>query len=170
MSEDDLVRRLQVGHDSGCAMSYGMHEHCCDCSYPDRQESAETILKLRQDLASANEKLRAFEHYVMTGRNEQHDRLVADLEAARADNAALEVELAAAREQERHHDETMADTSITVRTLRQDLAAARAALRELIGMIEIAAVMPDAINKHMRVDWDDPVLQRARAALAGEKK
>lgn len=53
MSEDDLVRRLQVGHDSGCAMSYGMHEHCCDCSYPDRQESAETILKLRQDLAAA---------------------------------------------------------------------------------------------------------------------
>lgn len=34
-------------------MSYGMHEHCCDCSYPDRQESAETILKLRQDLAAA---------------------------------------------------------------------------------------------------------------------
>ena len=53
MSEDDLVRRLQVGHDSGCAMSYGMHEHCCDCSYPYRQESAETILKLRQDLAAA---------------------------------------------------------------------------------------------------------------------
>lgn len=53
MSEDDLVRRLQVGHDSECAMSYGMHEHCCDCSYPYRQESAETILKLRQDLAAA---------------------------------------------------------------------------------------------------------------------
>jgi len=39
--------------------------------------------RLREQLASANEKLRAFEHYVMTGRNEQHDRLVADLEAAR---------------------------------------------------------------------------------------
>lgn len=55
-------------------------------------------------------------------------------------------------------------------TYRQDLAAARAALREMIGTIEIAAVMPDAIHKHLRVDWDDPMLQRARAALAGEKK
>ena len=61
MSEDDLVRRLQVGHDSGCAMSYGMHEHCCDCSYPYRQESAETILKLRQDLAAARALLREVE-------------------------------------------------------------------------------------------------------------
>jgi hypothetical protein len=43
--------------------------------------------------------------------------------------------------------------------------AARDALRELIGILEIAAVMPGAINRHMSIRMDDPGLQRARAAL-----
>lgn len=101
-------------------MSYGMHEHCCDCSYPCRQEAVEIINKLHQDLAAAQ------------------------------------------RERDQFHDAMLRQAA--------DLAAALASLRELIGMIEIAAVMPDAINKHLRVNWDDPALQRARAALAGEKK
>ena len=84
MSEDDLVRRLQVGHDSGCAMSYGMHEHCCDCSYPDRQESAETILKLRQDLAAAQmDAAKTGEREAVYLSRIQH--LMSELAAARAD-------------------------------------------------------------------------------------
>lgn len=47
---------------------------------------------------------------------------------------------------------------------------ARDALRDLIGILEIAAVMPDAINKHMSIRIDDPGLQRARAALKGDAK
>lgn len=42
----------------------------------------------------------------------------------------------------------------------------REAMQKLIGMIEIAAVMPDAIRKHLLVEWDDPILNEARAALA----
>lgn len=84
MSEDDLVRRLQVGHDSGCAMSYGMHEHCCDCSYPDRQESAETILKLRQDLAEARQ-ISGYDWDFLEAQAQSIRELQADLAAARAD-------------------------------------------------------------------------------------
>ena len=57
--------------------------------------------------------------------------------------------------------------------IRAESAEARAerlaaALRELIGIIEIAAVVPDAIKKTLLIAWDDPALERARAALAGE--
>lgn len=44
----------------------------------------------------------------------------------------------------------------------------RKALKELVGILEIAAVMPEAIHKQMFVSWDDPALERARAALRGE--
>ena len=57
MSHAELVKRLQTGHDSHCAMSYGMHEHCCDCSFPDRAEAVATIEQLQADLAAARELL-----------------------------------------------------------------------------------------------------------------
>ena len=53
MSHAELVKRLQTGHDLHCAMSYGMHEHCCDCSFPDRAEAVATIEQLQADLAAA---------------------------------------------------------------------------------------------------------------------
>jgi len=40
---EDLVTRLNEGHDRECAMSYGMHERCCDCSFPARQAAAAEI-------------------------------------------------------------------------------------------------------------------------------
>ena len=43
---DELLKRLETGHDKECAMSYGMHEHCCDCSYPVRQEAAARVREL----------------------------------------------------------------------------------------------------------------------------
>ena len=51
MNYDELVKRLQTGHDSQCAMSYGMHEHCCDCSYVDRQNAADAIVALQARVA-----------------------------------------------------------------------------------------------------------------------
>lgn len=161
---DELLKRLETGHDKECAMSYGMHEHCCDCSYPARQEAAARVreleekLRIRQraseivgtmamqqkeraeraelelktgvealtesllnvtnerdalrlemqaactslcphglDIAAQKEnaerKLREYEHMVMTGRNEQHERLVAERDALRADNERLRAAL-----------------------------------------------------------------------------
>lgn len=57
-SYDELVRRLQAGHDSQCAMSYGMHEHCCDCSYVDRQDAADAITALQARVAELETELR----------------------------------------------------------------------------------------------------------------
>lgn len=44
----------------------------------------------------------------------------------------------------------------------------RKALEELVGIVEIVSVMPDAIRKHALIAWNDPALERARAALRGE--
>lgn len=41
------------------------------------------------------------------------------------------------------------------------------ALRELVGILEVAAVMPEAINKRLFIAWDDPALDRARRAIGG---
>lgn len=45
----------------------------------------------------------------------------------------------------------------------------RALLQKFIGQAEVAAVMPDAIGKHLVMNWDDPLLMEARAALAKEQ-
>lgn len=45
----------------------------------------------------------------------------------------------------------------------------RAALAELVGLLEVAAVMPEAIDKRLFIAWDDPELNRARAALKGDE-
>ena len=66
MSHAELVKRLQTGHDSHCAMSYGMHEHCCDCSFPDRAEAVATIEQLQADLAAARALLREASSYCPT--------------------------------------------------------------------------------------------------------
>lgn len=89
MSHAELVKRLQTGHDSHCAMSYGMHEHCCDCSFPDRAEAVATIEQLQADLAAARaevERLQASERSAWNAavdRDAHLDVLMADLAAAR---------------------------------------------------------------------------------------
>jgi len=45
------------------------------------------------------------------------------------------------------------------------VAALEAGLRNLIGFLEIAAVMPDAIGKQLIAQWDGPELTAARALL-----
>ena len=92
MSDDELVKRLQVGHDPHCAMSYGMHEHCCDCSYPCRQEAVETINKLRQDLAAARARVEKLE-----GAEEDRDEYQRQAKLYAERCAESDMELAAAR-------------------------------------------------------------------------
>lgn len=55
-----------------------------------------------------------------------------------------------------------------IRALRERNAEMEAALRELLGILEIASVMPDAIQKVYVPKMDAPELSRARAALAGK--
>ena len=64
----------------------------------------------------------------------------------------------------------------SISKLRQERDAARAEnerlralLQKFIGQAEVAAVMPDAIGKHLVMNWDDPLLMEARAALAKEQ-
>ena len=66
--------------------------------------------------------------------------------------------------------ELVDDAADAIDRLEAERDAALAALRELIGILEVASVMPDAINKHMLIAWDDPALQRARAIAQGEGK
>ena len=103
-----------------------------------------------------------------------YDHLVSPLREGVAEHGAaaavLQTRVAELTQQRAECERQFQEQQRRAERAESDLAAARASLRELIGMIEIAAVMPDAINKHLRVNWDDPALQRARAALAVEKK
>ena len=117
MSDIELVKRLQVGHDPHCAMSYGMHEHCCDCSYPCRQEAVETINKLRQDLAAARaERDAAFK---MSKCECGADECCANL-------VRLHDDLAAARDTITKMEAGYARAATMIISLKADLAAARA--------------------------------------------
>ena len=160
-SYDELVKRLQTGHDSQCAMSYGMHEHCCDCSYVDRQDAADAIVALQARVAelerllthtgllAAQDEHNALRHdiarhvQIATEQAQEMEELRQDLAAARANT---EVSVNAAR----------LCATAKLEALRADLAAARALLRK----------MSDAELGQRLWQWHDAI----DAALAGDKK
>jgi hypothetical protein len=82
---DELLKRLETGHDKECAMSYGMHEHCCDCSYPARQEAAARVRELEAELDRAHV---AFDGTERMLRGDKQ-RAEAERDALRADNERL---------------------------------------------------------------------------------
>ena len=73
---DELLKRLETGHDKECAMSYGMHEHCCDCSYTVRQEAAARVRELEAERDSVQ--------HLFEQQERHRDELLAENAALRA--------------------------------------------------------------------------------------
>ena len=70
---DDLLKRLETGHDKECAMSYGMHEHCCDCSYTVRQEAAARVRELEAERDALRERIVGMEEGRRLAGGSSHD-------------------------------------------------------------------------------------------------
>ena len=144
---DDLLKRLETGHDKECAMSYGMHAHCCDCSYTVRQEAAARVKEL--------------EDYIERKRVESSVEMFAYLVRAERAEAERDSVQHLFAQQERHRDELLAERD----ALRAEVERLRRQRGQAIARI-----------KDMLMGDDGQAWKEARkfldsidAALAGEK-